>query len=381
MPISHIRRLADEHFADEVVRLLAEHIDGGQIARLDPLGADGFMSRLPEINRAGDVDALAEFLTDVASTDGVMDLGAYEARAAMRDVGMVLGSIRRHGQQPCEVVPQIESVLIAWGRTTELVPRDTVVHYGAWNPAGVRERMYTGDPQESALIDSVRQAADLIPAMAIWVATAHARRWGTPESIAALELGAGHFDTYCANFEMVRANVTPEFFAKHLRPYFEPITVEGRTLNGPAAAFLPLYLVDELVWGESQGAHAEMIDDAVQYGPPLWGGLVHELRRHTPMSSMLIADLDRAGHPDALEREAQIATHIINRLVQFRGRHSALAERAYNASITDFQHGSGGYSPDILRQITRATIDARRQMDAALQHAHDHDESRANGAA
>jgi hypothetical protein len=308
-----------------------------------------------------------------------MDLGADDARAAMRDVGMVLGSIRRHGQQPCGVVPQIEPVLIAWGHTTQLVPRDTVVHYGAWNPTGDRERMYTGDPQESALIDSVRQAADLIPAMAVWVAAAHSRGWGTPESIAALEMAATHFDTYCANFEMVRANVTPEFFAQQLRPYFEPITVDGRTLNGPAAAFLPLYLVDELVWGESQGAHAEMIDDAVQYGPPLWAGLVAEMRRHTPMSAMLVADLERAGHPDALEREGQIASHIIHRLVEFRGRHAVLAERAYNAAITDFQQGSGGYSPEVLRQITQATLDAQRQLDDALQRAHDHGEGTTDG--
>jgi len=379
MPLSHIRQHADDTFADHIQLLLAEHVDGEDIARLDPLGADDFLVGLPGLNRAGDVDALGGFLADVASTDGVMDLDADEARAAMRDVGMVLGSIRRHGQQPCEVVPQIEPVLIAWGRTTGLVPRDTVVHYGAWNPIGDRERMYTGDPQESALIDSVRQAAELIPAMAVWVATAHSRGWGTPESIAALEMAATHFDTYCANFEMVRANVTPEFFAQQLRPYFEPITVAGRTLNGPAAAFLPLYLVDELVWGESQGAHADMIDDAVQYGPPLWGGLVAEMRRHTPMSAMLVADLERAGHPDALEREGQIASHIIHRLVEFRGRHAVLAERAYNAAITDFQQGSGGYSPDVLRQITQATLDAQRRLDGALQHARDHEEGTTDG--
>ena len=359
--------------------LLADHVDGVEIARLDPLGADCFLSRLPEINRNGHLGALTAFLADVASTDGVMDFDADNARAAMRDVGMVLGSIRRHGRQPCELVPQIEPVLLTWGHTTELVPRDTVVHYGAWNPVGDRERTYTGDPQESALIDSVRQAADLIPAMAIWVATAHSRGWGTPKSIAALEVAATHFDTYCANFEVVRTTVTPEFFAENLRPYFEPITIAGRTFNGPAAAYLPLYLVDELVWGESQGAHAEMIDHAVQYGQPLWSGLVEELRRHTPMSVEFIADLKRAGHPDALEREALIAAHIINRLVQFRGRHSALAERAYNAAITEFQQGSGGYSPDMLRQITRATINARRQIDRALQHAHDSGEARLDG--
>jgi len=105
---------------------------------------------------------------------------------------------------------------------------------------------------------------------------------------------------------------------------------------------------------------------------------VHELRRHTPMSVVLIAELNRAGPPDALEREAKIASHIINCLVQFRGRHSALAERAYNAAITDFQQGSGGYSPEVLRQITRATINVRRQIDGALQRVHERGEGTAN---
>jgi hypothetical protein len=97
------------------------------------------------------------------------------------------------------------------------------------------------------------------------------------------------------------------------------------------------------------------------------------------MSAMLVADLERAGHPDALEREGQIASHIIHRLVQFRGRHAVLAERAYNAAISDFQQGSGGYSPDVLRQITQATLDAQRQLDGALQHARDHEEGTTDG--
>jgi hypothetical protein len=97
------------------------------------------------------------------------------------------------------------------------------------------------------------------------------------------------------------------------------------------------------------------------------------------MSAMLVADLERAGHPDALEREGQIASHIIHRLVEFRGRHAVLAERAYNAAITDFQQGSGGYSPEVLRQITQATLDAQRQLDDALQRAHDHEEGTTDG--
>jgi monodechloroaminopyrrolnitrin synthase len=47
--------------------------------------------------------------------------------------------------------------------------------------------------------------------------------------------------------------VSPKFFARVLRPYFEEIDVDGQTYLGPAAAQVPLWLIDEAVWASDRG--------------------------------------------------------------------------------------------------------------------------------
>lgn len=41
-------------------------------------------------------------------------------------------------------MPAIEPVLEAWGHTSRLIPCDTVVPYGAWNPSGDRITAFHG---------------------------------------------------------------------------------------------------------------------------------------------------------------------------------------------------------------------------------------------
>ena len=51
----------------------------------------------------------------------------------------------------------------------------------------------------------------------------------------------------------VLLGVSPEFFARELRPYFEDVHVAGRLYMGPAAAHIPLFLVDVLLWASDRG--------------------------------------------------------------------------------------------------------------------------------
>ncbi|MBO0881383.1 MAG: DUF1864 family protein, partial [Mycobacterium sp.] len=130
------------------------------VAALDPLDADEVCAHLPAMNRRGEVSALATALRQIMPTAiQVAGFNALECLAAMRDIGMLLGSIKRHGVQPVAAVPEIEEVLLDLAMRTDLVPRDTLHHYTCWNPGGgTRRRMYTGDPQETHLIDAVRTA-------------------------------------------------------------------------------------------------------------------------------------------------------------------------------------------------------------------------------
>ena len=48
--------------------------------------------------------------------------------------------------------------------------------------------------------------------------------------------------------DQVRATVSPEYFAHGLRPYFEDMTVGGEVRPVPAAAHIPLGLIDLALW-------------------------------------------------------------------------------------------------------------------------------------
>jgi hypothetical protein len=74
------------------------------------------------------------------------------------------------------------------------------------------------------------------------------------------------------SMDIVMANVTPEFFALTLRPYYEDISVGGRYYGGPAAAHVPLYLTDLALWASD---HADEHDrrfmlEWARFGLPRW---------------------------------------------------------------------------------------------------------------
>jgi hypothetical protein len=128
-----------------------------KVQALDPLSADHVCYALRAMNGQGDVGSLIGALRRLVPLSGAMSAySTLDCLAAMRDLGMFLGSLKKLGVEPTEVVPEVVPVLQELGRRTDMVPRDTVHHYTTWNPRGDRLRMFTGDIQEVALQDSVR---------------------------------------------------------------------------------------------------------------------------------------------------------------------------------------------------------------------------------
>src|SRR5262245_26557700 len=120
-------------------------IPADAVAVLDPLHADKVCAQLPAMNGQADLTALMNALRSIVpAAEHIRRFTPLECLAAMRDLGMFLGSIKRHGVQPVLAVPEVEAALLALGTRTDLVPRDTVHHYACWNPRGARQRMYTG---------------------------------------------------------------------------------------------------------------------------------------------------------------------------------------------------------------------------------------------
>ncbi|MFE6158283.1 monodechloroaminopyrrolnitrin synthase PrnB family protein [Streptomyces sp. NPDC056486] len=336
------------------------------VRELDPLAADLACYTLRQQNAEADLPAMTAALRDLTPAVGrVAAFSTEECVAAMRDLGMFLGSIRRHEAEPLELVPEALPVLHELGRRTDMVPRDTVHHYCTWNPVGVRQRMYTGDVQEAYLQESVRMVFPHLRAGLELASTLSDMPLEDPKFAQLTDELTTHVETMVTSIDMVVSHVSPEFFARTLRPYFEEITVDGRVLLGPAAAQVPLWLIDEAVWASdrSEPDYAEFLRDSVPYSLRRWRELYDHWERVPSIVSRLVdafgADAEEAVRKaPALRLSAEALARLLRVIVVFRGRHLSIARKAYDADLRLYPVGSGGASVELLKQIidlTRAT--------------------------
>lgn len=347
--------------------------DRERISALDPLESDTLLSHLPEMNSSADLSTMAHTVRVLLPDIRRLDTYSFEqCLAAMRDLGLLLGSIKRHGMQPITLVPELEPVLLELGRRTDMIPRDTVHHYTEWNPRGQRQRMYTGEPQEEFLMNGARlslphlsQAVELCKTLSHLDPTE--QLFAT--TLEALAEQIGFFDQ--AITEVVE-KVTPEFFAQVMRPYYEEVTVGGISYLGPAAAHVPLFLIDLVVWASDHGdpVYDAFLHEATQHTLPHWRALV-PLWEQKPS---LVTQVNRAFAtiqpdempPQALRQTTEALFKVLRTLVIFRGKHFGIARKAYHDELRLYELGSGGGSIGLLRTI----LDLTRQNATIVRQAH-----------
>ena len=334
------------------------------VRTLDPLNADAACRLLPAMNEDAETAALtATLCVLIPGLDEVATYSTDECLAAMRDLGMFLGSLKRHGVEPVQAVPDTWPVLEELGRRTDMVPRDTVHHYTTWNPIGPRQRMYTGDPQEHHLQESVRMVfPDLRTGLDVCDQLSDTPP-GDPRFAGLLDELDRRVASMVASIDLVVRNVSPVFFARVLRPYFEDVDVAGTALLGPAAAQVPLWLVDQVLWAadRSEPDYDEFIRDSVTYSLPRWRDY-HA--RWAGRASVVTRLLNAYGGPELLSagaesphlrRSAEALTRVLRTIIVFRGRHLGIARQAYQADLRLYPVGSGGASVHLLRQIVDLT--------------------------
>jgi hypothetical protein len=350
------------HATDSRESDLASRDAQSRIGVLDPLTADHVLAHLPVMNARADVPALARALTDLLPSDELLSrLDTDECVAAMRDIGMFLGSLRRHDVEPADVVAGLEPVLVELGRRTRMVPRDTVYHYTSWNPVGDRRRLYTGDAEESLLIDAPRMTlgplADAV-ALCRHLSVVDIDNADTPIMLSALAVHVRSFDE---SMRMLRGRVTPEYFAHTMRPYFQAVRVAGQSYFGPAASHVPLFLVDLVVWAADRSApdHTKYQQDAIPYLVPSWRPLPASWAASPSVVSRLDTAL-RGPAPStavAARRHAAAAAcaDVLRALIEFRGKHVVFARKAYGPSVGLYPKGAGGGTLDLLGAILDLT--------------------------
>jgi hypothetical protein len=317
------------------------------------------MALVPARNHTGDTGALVGSLAKILPPpERARAMGVYEAAAAMRDLGMLLSSLRRHGVEPAEAVPAIVPTLHALGSRCGMIPRDTVYHYCPWNPTGRRQRQFTDDPQEAALIDSVRIAGPGVEAAIDELSQAAGCQLDTLDFVEHCRQGARNVSSMVRAITFARSRVDVVFFARVLRPYFEPISLDGRSYLGPAAAHLPLGIVDHLVWGSDcdDATYRMFSEDGATYTVSAWKELHRNIDGQPSLVTLAIGAVQTASTANRVLVAGAVALYTILRvLLAFRGRHKVLADKAYDPKVRLHSIGSGGFSAEAVTRVLHVT--------------------------
>lgn len=332
------------------------------IRNIDPLGFDEWLQIVPAANANQDTNTLVALLSLLARRASNALWSAPEfAHASVRDIGIVIGSLKRHGIEPMQAVPSAEKFLLGYSNQCDAVPRDTLHHYTLWNPIDRRRRTYTEDQQERKLQDSV---SFVLPYFGTAVAAC--------SSLCELDPRDSQFTSMVGvlsqatrkvidSIDTVVAEVSPHFFARQLRPYFEEILIGKKNYFGPAASQIPLWLIDVCVWASDRNhpEYQSFLLESLKYNPPSWRALYQKhAGRRSLVSKIesLLSDKDFQNSKQLL-RSATSLIELLHFLKIFRGRHMSIAKRAYDPEVALYSHGSGGGPLDLLRRILRLTTD------------------------
>lgn len=339
--------------------------DVSTVQSADPLNADDLLRVVPTLNASGDVSGLIALLRMLSDrTRSLIDGNGYsppERLAIVRDVGILLGSIKRHGMEPLVAVPELTHLLVRLGRESDLVPRDTVHHYTSWNPQGDRRRAYTGDPQEAWLQDAVRLVfPDLSASLAITEILLELDPRDARFAPTARQL-TGTVRSMLDAIESVTERVSPVFFARVLRPYFEDVNVNGTSYLGPAAAQAPLWLIDLCLWASDRNSevYAEFVTGSLKYALPDWREFYQSHRGGRSIVTILSESLQRSTRDVLVSRTVEASISEITKLLwvlkAFRGRHLTIAKKAYAEDVRLYETGSGGAPIALLKEILDLT--------------------------
>jgi monodechloroaminopyrrolnitrin synthase len=333
-------------------------INHAAIGKLDPLSLDATFRQLPEINRAGDERVLGDLVDTAVARVEPTSLSVWGALAAMRDIGMLIASLRRLSGPYLRLPAPTTATLAQLGRITDMPPRETVLHYCSWNPEGPRRRVFTGDPEEHALISTTARCLDSFENAARVLLDLSRDHPTSPSYARACRWAARELANAALSVHGREGRLDPHHFATTLRAYFEPVEINGRSYNAAAAAQAPLYLVDELVFGREAGDATlwSLRDELAEYGLPRWRRAYKEARQGPSVVESIAAVSRSTARQSTRARDAVDAVReLLRQLVSFRGRHRRLVAAAYKHTAHGFDGGSAGADLHLIDSLLGAT--------------------------
>jgi monodechloroaminopyrrolnitrin synthase len=342
-----------------------------RIASLDPLQADAMLAKLPQMNLSGDLKNLISTLEKlIPNSEQIESYSLDKALAVVRDLGILAGSVKKHGIEPIVAVPQLEGTLLDLGRKTDMVPRDTLLHYSLWNPQGERQRKYTVYADEIEMVNSARIS---IPRLE--------KAINDLVLLREIPLDSADFAGQCQNCAdnlngMVEAivhtikHVSRQVFAEQLRPYFDSITVRGKEYLGPGAVEMPLFIFDHLFWSAEcrDESYLQFKQDFLPYILPSLRQLYLRFEKCPSLVAQVSQQLQSTprGNSTVITGVNNVMK-IFKIIIKFRKPHIKVVDQAYMYAENNVRdRGSGGYRSDMLYYLATLTDNATIQFSQAI---------------
>ncbi|WP_079408582.1 monodechloroaminopyrrolnitrin synthase PrnB family protein [Streptomyces sp. 3211] len=341
------------------------------ITSRDPLNLDQFLGKLPLLNEVADIRPIrAEVERLIPSLEQASRLSYVDALAAMRDIGMIVGSLQRHESHDPFADLDLQRAMLELGRRTGMVPRDTVLHYCWWNPTGSRMRTFTGDERERRLIQATAIALKDIETAARNLVRLPELNISDPEYAIRCRTAGQSIHEAAQTVHLSRSGLDARHFAVELRPYYEPIQIAGKEYDAPAAAQVPLYLIDQMMWGhgEPEVDLYSLRDGLSRYGLPIWRETFLDSLTRKPLIKQMIQEIEASTPWDngPAQRSAEGLLLVAQALLTFRGRHIRLVKAAYDSQISRYAAGSSGATPDLLQKLITATREFANSIRQAI---------------
>lgn len=348
--------------------------DNAYIASLDPLEADAILSKLPEMNTVGDVSGIISAIqTIIPGTEQIQYFSYEESLAAVRDLGILAGSLKKHGVEPIHAVNQLEPLFLKFAQKTDMIPRDTLIHYTIWNPDGARQRRYTIYADEIQMIHSAKIAIPRLNSALNQLVLLHKIPLNSHEFVEECRECAENLNGMVEAIVHVMKKVSRKIFAEELRAYYDPIQVQGQDYLGPGAVEMPLFIFDHLLWSAefSEATYLQFKQGLLPYSHPHFRQMYATFQNQPSLLTKVCQQLKTAPKSQDILDGANSVMKLFKILLTFRKPHMKIAEQAYvHTEHHVREQGSGGYRSDTLSYIIDLTTQAMNQLAESINSSH-----------
>lgn len=340
------------------------------VSTLDPLDLDSeFISGgFSKAATSTDPELIKKFAGTVAASvrhSLVKSLDEVSAMAAARDLNMIASAITRFGL-PLHHFPHLEEMLLTLAEITHEVPTDTVFGYGLRNPSGPRQRSFTKTKEESLFIESFSDGMVGLVAAIAGLETVQCMEITNPRFPELMAESSQHLRLMQQAIADVRRAVTPDFFTRKLRPFFDPKTIRGRTYFASGGAQMPVTMIDLILWGveDTDRTYIAYRNENLQYLPRAYRSKIEVIMSKPSIVRSVFAQVN-AGFSFSVANVAQDSIRslqdIADALLSFRAPHLAVAKANLRIRATGAV-GSGGYDAEILQYLIRKTKELKTSL-------------------